>query len=411
MEKRLTALLLCACLALSAGGCVSGGMKTEGNAPGVPGGESEPAAPDLPGEGEEGAGEEAGCASQIITVETFDGLSFEGKLRLPEGGADKLVIYVNGSGPNTYDNHRESGELKFNYFDLFAQRFTAEGAAFFSYNTRGVTPGTEPPYFADIDEEAYQTYIPSNEVKDVVSIIRRLTALPELAEAKVYLLGWSAGTIVAPLAALEGEARVDGLLLAGYCNETMADTLEWQQTGGSAMVLYKAYFDVDGDGRISESEYAGDPYGVSQALGGAAFAELDVTGDGYLDREDLSVLLKDTREAVFKAFDGGDDQWLNENYGVRLTSAWFTDYRRLAPNKETLLKLDLPIHIFQGGLDANTPVEDTYAIEESFRAAGKENLKIHVFGDHDHDLNYLLYPMEGAVSEGLQAIFDTVASL
>ena len=75
------------------------------------------------------------------------------------------------------------------------------------------------------------------------------------------------------------------------------------------------------------------------------------------------------------------------------------------------MKLDLPIHIFQGGLDANTPVEDTYAIEESFRAAGKENLKIHVFGDHDHDLNYLLYPMEGAVSEGLQAIFDTVASL
>lgn len=347
---------------------------------------------------------------EIITVTAYDGLTFEGKLRLPEGeNVEKLVIYVNGSGPNTYDNKRSTGESTFNYHDLFAEQFTQEGIAYFSYNTRGVTPEEEAPYFAEIDEDAYQTYFPANQVKDVESMIRLLKEDSRLQDAKVILLGWSEGTMIAPQVALNGEVPVDALFLAGYCNETMADILEWQLTGGSSMVTIGTYLDGDGDGTVTREEYDADPYQVAAQLG--AFEELDTNGDGAISREDMALLLKETHDETFRAFDGGDDAWLKENYAVRLTSAWFTEHRKLAPNRETLPKLSLPIYIFQGSMDANVPVEQSRAIAEAFQAAGKTNLHLHEFGMHDHDLNYILYPLTGEISEGLQAIFDTAKGL
>lgn len=150
---------------------------------------------------------------QIITITAHDGVAFDGRLRLPPGGkAKKLVIYLNGSGPNTYDNTRSlDGQTTFNYHDLFGEQCNEAGVAYFSYNTRGVTPGTEPPLYAQLDETGYQSYTPQNEIQDVETIIRTLTDDKRLRDAKVYLLGWSAGTIIAPQVALRGQVPVDGL--------------------------------------------------------------------------------------------------------------------------------------------------------------------------------------------------------
>lgn len=347
---------------------------------------------------------------EIITITAHDGLKFEGKLRVPEGKtADKLVIYINGSGPNTYDNKRQAGDVTFNYHDLFAEQFTQEGIAYFSYNTRGVTVGNEAPYFAEIDETAYQTYLPLNQVKDVEAIIRHLKADSRLQNAKVILLGWSEGTMIAPLVALGGEVQVDALFLAGYCNETMADILEWQLTGGSSMVNVGAYLDNDGDGTVTKAEYEADPFQVTAQFG--IFEELDINSDDEIDQTDFEQMLKETHDETFRAFDGGDDLWLKENYGVRLTSAWFQAHRKLPPNRETMPQLSLPVYIFQGTIDANVPVEQSREIADAFQTAGKSNLHLLEFEMHDHDLNYILYPLSGTISEGLQAIFDTAKGL
>lgn len=405
-KTRAVAVLLAlgACTALSA--CSASGTKEEQS-----GSQPTTEASSTATAGEETSSQETMPQTQptiqeeIITVTAYDGLTFEGKLRLPEGeNAEKLVIYINGSGPNTYDNKRFTGEVTFNYHDLFAEQFTQEGIAYFSYNTRGVTIGEEAPYFAEIDEDAYQTYLPLNEVKDVEAIIRQLKADSRLKDAQVILLGWSEGTMIAPLVALGGEVPVDALFLAGYCNETMADILEWQLTGGSSMVTVGAYLDSDSDGTVTKEEYDADPYQVAAQLG--AFEEMDVNGDGQIDGTDFGQMLKETHDETFRAFDGGDDGWLKENYGVRLTSAWFQAHRKLAPNRETLLKLTLPIYIFQGTIDANVPVLQSRDIDKAFQEAGKTNLHLQEFEMHDHDLNYMLYPLTGTVSEGLQAIFD-----
>ena len=207
--------------------------------------------------------------TELMEIEAYDGYALQGKLDLPaSGSADKLVLFVNGSGPNTYDNHRLMGEIEFNYYDVFAEQLTQRGIAFFRMSTRGVTPGETPPLYAEIDEEAYKTYIPSNTVRDVESAVTALKADARLKDARVYLLGWSEGTAIAPLVAQRAQVPVDGLLLAGYMNERMEDVLNWQQTGGSSMVFYRQYFDYDGDGVVSKEEFEEDRYGVSAVLGG-----------------------------------------------------------------------------------------------------------------------------------------------
>lgn len=349
--------------------------------------------------------------TEILTIEAQDGVRFDGKLRLPKDTAvDRLVVFVNGSGPNTYDNHREFASYAFDYFDLFAEQLTQRGIGFFSYNTRGVTPNDVPPQFMAIDEAQYKTYIPSNEVGDIATIINTLKAMPSLADASIYLLGWSAGTIIAPQVVLETDAQVDGLLLCGYTHDTMAETLDWQQTGGSSMVFYRMYFDAEEDGSITRESFDADPNQIAIKMG-VNFDALDVNQDGILTEDDFALMLAENREAVFAAFEGGDDAWLAENYGIQLTSAWYRDYVNFPPNRDVLPTLDLPIYIFHGKYDANVSYKGVEDLADAFAALGKENLHVTIVEDGDHDLNYLEYVSTGNIPEGLQALFDACEAL
>ena len=96
------------------------------------------------------------CTAERLTIPSFDGYPLAGKLYLPDGQRPAaLVVYVNGSGPNTYENTRAlTQDTTFSYFDLVAQGFAAQNAAFFSCSTRGVSPGCTHPVFCTIDTAA-----------------------------------------------------------------------------------------------------------------------------------------------------------------------------------------------------------------------------------------------------------------
>ena len=111
----------------------------------------------------------------ILEIPTYDGYSFKGRLSLPEAAeqVDKVVLYINGTGANTYLNKRESGPYRFMYFDYFADRFAQQDTAFFSYNTRGVDIAAEAPYYT-IDWSVYGTYTPQSMAKDVAAMVAEL---------------------------------------------------------------------------------------------------------------------------------------------------------------------------------------------------------------------------------------------
>ena len=354
-------------------------------------------------------------SDQILNIISFDNVILCGKLSLPYGEKDveKLVIYVNGSGANTFDNKRPG----FNYFDLFREQFAKQGVAFFSYNTRGCKLGNNPPMYVDIDYKQYQTYLPLNSVEDLYYMIKSLKGVNRLNNCKIYLLGWSEGTVIATLFAKKYPALVNGLLLAGYVNQNMRDVLTWQNDGSSSMVWYRTYFETDESGRISRQAYEADPHHVvASVLQGSSFDDIDINHDGFISKEDLSVIVSNslgyTLEKLLDVINAHDDDWLQKNYSrglIPLTSNWFLQHFSLRSNSEVMPLLDLPIHIFHGTLDQNVDVMEVYKIDNVFKSIGKTNFVIHIFENHNHDLNYGEYIIKKEIPEGIKAIFDCIA--
>ncbi|MEG0570426.1 MAG: alpha/beta fold hydrolase [Oscillospiraceae bacterium] len=354
-----------------------------------------------------------GKISEIIEITSFDEYKFKGKLTVPQNGdVQKLVIYINGSGANTYDNKRNG----FNYFDLFADEFSKRDIAFFSYNTRGCDIGENQPMYVDINYDEYKSYLPLNSVEDIYHMIKTIKAKKYFENCKIYLPGWSEGTIIAPLVAEKYPDMIDGILLAGYVNKNMRDVLEWQNNGGASMAWYRGNFKADENGRISKEAYNADPYNVvATILQNATFENLDTNEDGYITEEDFAdtyhLAVGYSLNDVLSAIERKDDEWLKTNYGggiIPLTSGWFLQHFSLRSNMEVLPTLNLPIHIFHGTMDQCVDVREVYKIDQIFKKSGKTNLKINVFDRNGHDLNYMNFIIKKEVPIALTAIFDTV---
>lgn len=346
--------------------------------------------------------------SLVFALKSFDEYPLNIKLSVPnEKNIKKLVIFVHGTGANTYDNHRKVGELEFNYFDLFAKEFCERDIAFCRWNTRGCFISEKPPMYVDIDDAKYKTYLPSTSIADIEFVINHFKNKEQFNKSKIILFGFSEGSEISPLVALRGKVHIDELLLACYANENLRATLEWQLTGGSSMVNFCKWFDYDNKGYITKSDFIEDRYDIRKTyLKNAWFWCYDVNHDGIIDRRDFKIKLKKYKNRVFKAIESDDDEWLKNNYEVRITSAWCKEHFKLPPTREVLPQLSIPIHIFHGADDECIPLQDVLNIKKEFKELKKNNLHVHIFEKHDHNLNYLLFPLKGIISEGLQSIFD-----
>lgn len=354
---------------------------------------------------------EGAASSEITEITSFDGYTLRGRLTLPDDETiDKIVIFVNSSGPHTFDTRRDFGAGIVNHNDFYALRFQEQGIAFFAYNTRGVDFGDTPPLFVTINDEDYLTYLPSNQIRDIYYMINAIRESdPRLENSKVLLWGHSEGAIIAPLFAERYPHMVDGLFLLGVPLVNLRDVLIWQNSGGSSMVWYRNNFDRDGDRRASREEYETDPNNVvSNILQNTPFDDIDVNSDGYIDEQDIYIIMRDQREAILHAIDNRDNIWLRNNYPVPLTAEWFLEHFELRSNMELLPTLDLPIYIFHGALDQNVCVYEVYSLRDKLNELGRTNITIQTFEGHDHGLNIAQFIIHAIMSEGMQAAFDAV---
>lgn len=347
---------------------------------------------------------------EIINIKSFDNEIIKGKLELPKSRSiSSLVIFVPGSGLNTYENTREIGKTRFNYFDLFAKEINKREIAFFSYNTRGAQIGKEPPLFTELNIEKLKKNVPEAQTRDLETIIKNLRKLPFFTNnVKIILLGWSEGTIISSMAAQRKKEKINAIFLAGYVNENLLDILKWQHSGFSSMIFYKKYFDINSDNKISNEEFRLDTNKILPKIGDPKFENIDANKDGYLTSEDSKITVQDWSNKIFKSIKDNNDEWLINNYPVKSTSNRFKEHFKLEANKTRLLKLDLPIFIFHGEEDMNVPIEGVYDIKERFEMLNKNNLKTFVFKGHDHDLNYIEYPLKSEISEGLKTLFEEI---
>jgi hypothetical protein len=261
----------------------------------------------------------------IIDIKTRDGYIFKGRLSLPEGGGNisKLVIFIAGAGPTTYNTTYDT-TLGKNFYEIYNDK----GIAFFSYNTRGVDITDEPPFVKIVNDEEYRTYFPSNSVEDIYDIIKIIKTDERLKDCKVLLNGWSEGAAIAPLFAAKYPDMADALFLCGYSSMNLKEMQKSQ---------------------------------LSKMDGG-------------------DTLLND----CYNAMNRKDGDWFLKNMGVTLE--WYLDSIELQCNNDLMPALDLPIYIFHGASDGFCDVRGVYEIRNLFSKRGKNNLTVNVFDNHGHGL-------------------------
>ena len=355
---------------------------------------------------------------EIVEIELADQARIEGRLCLPRSNGNAplpaLVIYVHGTGPGTYLDKPQIGDKSFNYFDLPAQEMCRQGLAFFSYNKRGVTIGDKAPWFDEVDRDKFSKVVPSVETADLEMIIDTLKQKEQLADAKIILLGWSEGTVIASMAAEKFPDKIDAILLAGYAHENMFDIIATQFTGKGSMINLLPIFDADKDGKISQDEYESEEAGVARyrqaGLQNSPFALLDANKDGFLTAEDFAMRSKPRHDYLLKSIAEGNENWIWKFY-FRVSIPWLRDHFSIEPNKTRLTRLDLPIYIFHGTNDANVEVEGVHDLQRRFESLGKTNLNAFIFDEHDHDLNFLRWVMRDELSDGWAKIFDVAKQL
>jgi pimeloyl-ACP methyl ester carboxylesterase len=348
---------------------------------------------------------------EIVKVKLSDGDTIKGRLSLPVDSdqVPLLVIFVHGTGPNTYLNKRKIGNVEFNYFDLFADEFNKRGIGFFTYNRRGVEIGNAPPYYDKIDSTKYSKYLPVTEAEDIEAIISKLKHDERFLNSKIALLGCSEGTIIASIVADRKVEKIDALLLFGYANDNLFDIIKWQYSGKASIINLRKYFDTNKDNMISKDEYESIDsvavLGRTRVLRNASFESLDMVKDSILDFRDFAFKTIPYFEYLLKMIDSDSDTWIWQNY-FRVKSRWLKEHFQIEANKTRLLRIDVPIYIFHGIEDGSVPVEGVYDIQSRFRQANKTNLNCFIFEGHNHDLNYLDWPFKHQISEGLNLIFN-----
>ena len=194
----------------------------------------------------------------------------------------------------------------------------------------------------------------------------------------------------------------------------MYDIIAWQFSGQSSMMTVCKCFDRNDDRAIDRTEYESADKMAEHCrinvFGNADFSLLDHTKDSLVDQSDFKVLVEGKYKAVLEMTEKGNNAWIWKNY-FQVTTEWIKTHFQLEANKTRMLRLDLPIYIFQGTEDASTPVEGAYDIRARFGYMGKSNLKVQVFEEHDHDLNYAHWLRQKELSEGMNAIFNAVTEI
>ncbi|HHS13517.1 MAG TPA: alpha/beta hydrolase [bacterium] len=345
-------------------------------------------------------------AQELVRIPGFDGIIIEGRLHIPSDRVRTLVIDVPGSGPHTYLNRRRIGRsIEFNYHDYFADELYSRDIAYFSYSTRHTVPDSTPPLFDRVDRDLFCSVTPQIKVRDLESVIHFLKKDERLQSAKIILLGFSEGAIIAGLAAERKNAAVDALFLAGTPSEDVYSLILWQHSGASSMINYRKFFDSNGDGIIERSEYDGGDPRARARVGGYAFEQLDMNRDSVLSTDDFRILMKPRLEAILSAIERNDDEWIWTSF-FRVGTQWIREHRALEPNKTRILRLDIPVFLFHGENDANTPVEGILEMQKTAQRQNRENIHFFIFPDHDHSLEFLSWVVRKTMPEGLKVLFQ-----
>jgi pimeloyl-ACP methyl ester carboxylesterase len=350
----------------------------------------------------------------LIRFTATDRQPLEGKLSVPVGARSPVpvVFYLHGAGPRTMDNlvqYRDAAGAPqvYKYFDSHSHELARRGVAFFRINKRGCT--LDPSGRPAIDRSVFSKATPSALLDDYTKALDALRQRTEIDANRIVLLGSSEGTRLAPRLTLRSPQGIVGLVLMSYQSVNQKETVVWQNTIGPWRNVQKL-IPAAADGQVTRAEYDAAVKSNGALARILAFGPLDTNADGTVTSEELSRATRKRLDAILKAVDERNDDFFWQVM-LNLSSAYLLDDWDGDPTHVTLLKLDIPVAIIHGEVDGTTSIEGVRGAETAFRAAGRTNLTVRAYPNHDHDLNWTVAAATSGGPAPFQDAFDFAARL
>ena len=350
-----------------------------------------------------------GTTTREIPFTSHDGYPMLGRLTIPDTpGPHPILMLVQTAEAQPMDGElRNAKGVRVRIYNQYRELLAPMGIGFFSYEGRGVSSnaGGGPV----IDRKVYDTSTLANKVQDGISAVRTLQKQAGVDRSRIVLRGISEGTMLAAEIAVQIPSDVAGLVLSGVIGSTLKDALVFMASDG-AYLAHLENWDINGDGRIAADEFETDSKGIRKRLPpGTGFGAFDRNGDGVYTRDELLTATKPLVEVIQKENFDAFIPWLQASAAVqvpRTMTEWVKDSFSQPTMWELLSKLTMPIGLFQGEVDHNTPAEGVRALERTAKAAGKTNMDFRYFDRLDHGLGTIVYFNTGAPSTGYAAIFE-----
>ena len=327
----------------------------------------------------------AALVEEPLAILTHDGLVLAAKLTRPRGRAVRAgVVLLHGSGATDMDQ-TVPGEMTATGVEekplrALAWRLADEGFAVLRYNKRRVD--TDRRF---IDPHLIETSSLTDLVQDARRAVATLRArgLP----GGIVLVGHSEGSVIGSLVA-ESDPAIAGLACLAPLANNLREVLHYQLVERVETWAWQLV-DTDGNGKLSRAELARAPrYRVP-------IERLDRDGDGQVDPSELKA--------------GLEREWQHFLAVQGATSPWLTEHFALESNVVRMRRLTIPIQLFHGEEDAQSPLSESQALARALadRPCGPATLD--TFPGLGHGFSPPLAPDRPTVGPIAPEVLDAIA--
>lgn len=319
----------------------------------------------------------------------LEGFESKAELTYPTQGKAPFATVVMFPGAGFWDmdtTYMTATGARSANFKQTAEFLAEKGFAVVRFNKRGIKG------FNDYDQSVFQKNTIKSYTEDGGRVLDALKQFEQINLKKIYLYGWSEGTIVAGNLALQ-HPEVAGLIIQAGPAEGYKTLFTYQQM--EIGIPYATKFDSDKDGALSVDEImSGFSKGAGNGLSSLAQYFFDATssyakpvlskqtdknGDGKLDIE------KELKPAV---------QSMIDNF--EMLAAASPDYmgfdKKMSTVPQALIKAQKPALILQGENDGFVSAKDAKNIAETVKAAGNNQLTLKLYPGLGHSLSKVASP-------------------
>ncbi|HEX2204893.1 MAG TPA: alpha/beta fold hydrolase [Longimicrobium sp.] len=283
---------------------------------------------------------------EVTFASAEEGARLAGTLTVPPGeGPFPAVVLVSGSGAQD----RDESILGHRPFLVLSDHLTRRGIAVLRFDDRGV--GKSTGSFAGATTEDF--------ADDVRGALRFLRARPEVAAAKVGIVGHSEGGVIAPMVAAGSREAAFIVMLAG--------------SGVPGDEILRA------QGRLI-ARAAGTPAEAIErnaAVQARLLERVKAGGDTAALRSDVRAMLRayaDSLSDEERRAGGISPAWV-EAQTQQLTSPWYRFFIAHDP-RPALRRVRVPVLAVGGSLDLQVPAtENLAAIEAALREGGNRDVR------------------------------------